>query len=100
MSEETRSSKSSLRQRLARRVRLLRLVRGWSQEVLAEVSGLHRTYISGIERGRRNVGLDAIEKVAGALEIPLADLLGEEDTTGRYLPRIEERRAPYPAALP
>jgi len=43
---------------LARRIRVLRATRGWSQEVLAELCGLHRSYISGIERTRRNVSLD------------------------------------------
>ncbi len=59
---------------LARRVRLLRAARGWSQEVLAELSGLHRSYISGIERTRRNVSLDNIEKIAHAFELSLNQL--------------------------
>ncbi len=49
--------------------------RGWSQEVLAELSGLHRSYISGIERTRRNVSLDNIEKIALALEVSISGLL-------------------------
>ena len=37
---------------LAQKMRFLRFTRGWSQEVLAELAGLHRTYISQIERGQ------------------------------------------------
>lgn len=46
-----------------------------SQEDLAFESGLHRTYISGIERGIRNVGLDNIGVIAAALHVPPATLL-------------------------
>jgi transcriptional regulator with XRE-family HTH domain len=60
---------------LARRIRILRATRGWSQETLAELSGLHRSYISGIERAQRNVSLDNIEKIAHAFEVPLVSLL-------------------------
>ncbi len=99
MSERPVSSKISLRLRLARRVRRLRVARGWSQEVLADVAGLHRTYIGSIERGERNVSLEAMERIAQALEIPLAELFSDEDTTGLYLPRIEEVAAVYGVAV-
>ena len=59
------------------RLRNLRVQRGWSQEVLAERSGLHRTYISSIERGQRNVALDNIVRLAEALEVSAADLFQE-----------------------
>jgi transcriptional regulator with XRE-family HTH domain len=42
---------------------------------LAEACGLHRTYISSIERGERNVSLDNIEKLADAFDIPIRELL-------------------------
>jgi len=45
-----------------------------SQEDLAEKAGLHRTYIGGIERGERNVGLVNILRICGALGISPADL--------------------------
>lgn len=50
-------------------IRGLRLARGWTQEELAERAGLHSTYVGGIERGRRNVGLDNIVKLARGLEV-------------------------------
>lgn len=59
-----------LRAVFAENVKRLRRERGLSQEKLAFESGLHRTYISGIERGIRNVSLDNIEVLARALGVP------------------------------
>lgn len=43
--------------------------RGLSQEEFADIAGLHRTYISAVERGKRSIALDNIEKIAAALEV-------------------------------
>lgn len=61
--------KENLR-RFGNRVRELRTERGITQEELAEASGLHPTYIGGIERGERNLGLINIVKIAEALNVP------------------------------
>ena len=58
-------------------VRQFRLLRGMSQEQLADRSGLHRTYISSIERGVRNVSLVNIQKIADALGISLSEIFAE-----------------------
>jgi transcriptional regulator with XRE-family HTH domain len=55
---------------------MLRHDRGWSQEDLAEASGLHRTYVGGIERGERNCTLEVLACLAEALEVSLSELLG------------------------
>lgn len=60
---------------LARHLRWRRFVLGWSQEELAAASGMHRTYISTLERARCNPGLDALERLAQALQVPVASLL-------------------------
>ena len=49
------------------RVSALRRARGLSQQQLANKTGLHRTYISGVERGERNIGLLNIHRIAAAL---------------------------------
>lgn len=56
-------------------VRGLRGKLGFSQEVLAEKAGLHRTYIGGVERGERNVSLENIVKIARALSVTPSQLL-------------------------
>ncbi len=64
-----------LRAIFAGNIRRLRKERSMSQEDLAFESGLHRTYISGIERGIRNVGLDNIGVIAAALKVAPDELL-------------------------
>lgn len=54
-------------------------MRGWSQEQLAEASGLHRTYISLIERAECNASLDSLERIADAFGLSLPELLGAPD---------------------
>ena len=68
-----------LRAVLARNIRLQRSVLGISQEALADLSGLHRTYVGGIERAERNVSIDNIEKLAVALEVTAVALLSGEN---------------------
>lgn len=55
-------------------VRELRLSKNFSQETLADLCGLHRTYISDVELGKRNVSLENIEKIAKALGVSLTKL--------------------------
>ena len=54
------------------RVRELRRERGLSQEGLAHIADLDRTYVSGIERGLRNISLDNIHKLANALKVDIS----------------------------
>ena len=56
-------------------VRRLRLAQGMSQEALAAKAGLDRTYVSGVERGVRNVSLKNIQVLAGALGMSVASLM-------------------------
>ena len=65
----------SLRIIFGKNLRMYRERKQYSQEKLADLCNLHRTYISDIECFKRNVSLDNIEKIANALEIPASDLL-------------------------
>lgn len=53
----------------ATNVKKYRIEKGLSQEALAELAGLHRTYVSAVERERRNISIDNIENIANALNI-------------------------------
>jgi transcriptional regulator with XRE-family HTH domain len=63
-----------IRLRFGKAVRKKRHKLGVSQEEFADICGLDRTYIGGIERGERNVALVNIEKIAKALKISLPEL--------------------------
>ena len=63
------------RREFGSQVRELRTQRGLSQEQLAHVAGLDRTYVGSVERGERNISLDNIWALADALEIDVSDLL-------------------------
>ena len=67
---------ADIKTKFGAKVRKLRLAKGLSQEAFADVCGLHRTYVGAIERGERNVSLENIEKIAKALGISIASLLG------------------------
>lgn len=73
--------------RLAAHMRSLRRRKGWSQERLAEETGLHRTYIAGIERGLRNPSLKNIVKIALALGVTPASLLDAYQDSGN-VPKV------------
>ena len=61
--------------RFGKRLREVRLKVGVSQEKLADMAKLHRTYVSSVERGRCNISLVNIEKLATALEVPMGELM-------------------------
>ena len=65
----------SVLKRLGLRVRQLREARKWSQEDFAEKANLHRTYVSGIERGTRNPTLTVLSRIAEGFGITLDQLL-------------------------
>jgi transcriptional regulator with XRE-family HTH domain len=65
------NSNSNIAARFGAKVRVLRQLRGYSQEELAHKASLHRTYIGMIERGEKNITLANIEKVAIALEVSI-----------------------------
>lgn len=62
------------REVLAANMRALRAERGRSQEFPAFETGLHRTFSGHCERGVRNISLDNIEKIARAVNVPIAEL--------------------------
>ena len=63
-----------IRARVGKSVQRLRQAKGWSQEELADQAGMHRTYVSGIERGIRNATVTVLERLAIALDVRIGDL--------------------------
>jgi transcriptional regulator with XRE-family HTH domain len=64
-----------IRARLGSNIRRLREARGWSQEDYADRAAIHRTYVSDIERGKRNPTITVVEKLAKPLEVSAGSLL-------------------------
>lgn len=77
MSNQTmvRKYARDLRQTLAENLRFLRSKRDLSQEQLADLCGLHRTYVGSVERCERNVTLGALAGLAAGLGVAVTDLL-------------------------
>lgn len=67
-----------VRQLFGEKLRAIRLAKQMSQEELAFRSGLHPTYVSSVERGKRNISLVNIKKLADALDVPLRVLMPDE----------------------
>jgi transcriptional regulator with XRE-family HTH domain len=68
-----------VRRRVGFNVRRFRVERGLSQEGLAFECGLHRTYVSGVERGIRNPTVQVLEVIATGLQVPAWRLLKEPE---------------------
>ncbi|MBI5374649.1 MAG: helix-turn-helix transcriptional regulator [Candidatus Schekmanbacteria bacterium] len=64
--------------RFGNRIRIIRQKKNLSQEELAQIAGLDRTYMGGIERGERNIGLLNVKKLADALKITPKDLFDDD----------------------
>ena len=70
-------SKPAARRIFAENLRKARQAKKLSQEDLAELANLHRTYVGSVERAERNVSIDNMERLAVALGVPLPVLLHE-----------------------
>ena len=74
---------SNILQRFGHTIRIIRISKGISQETFADMCELHRTYISDIELGKRNISLENIVRIASALGLPISELFRkvEEDAS-------------------
>lgn len=75
MTDKLKPGQAALRSRLSRNLKRIRATQNISQEKLGDLAGLHRTYISQVERMVTNVSLDNIYLLAEALSVDPADLL-------------------------
>lgn len=64
-----------IKQVIGNNIRIYRTKLKWSQEKLAEKSGLHRTYIGAVERGEKNLTVTSLERISNALCIDIRELL-------------------------
>ncbi|MFZ5624125.1 MAG: helix-turn-helix domain-containing protein [Gemmatimonadota bacterium] len=88
----------ALRIRLGRTIREYRKRAGVSQERFAHQIGLHRTFMSAVERGKTNVSFDALGRIADGLNLTISQLVFEAET-GQPLELVgrERRTTPMPA---
>jgi len=94
-----------LRRYVGYTIRDIRLEMNFTQEEVANRSGLHRTYITDVERGHRNISIESIEKIAAALQTPLSVIFErceEKRTQPLHLVNIarhQNTRAPHPIEI-
>jgi transcriptional regulator with XRE-family HTH domain len=67
-----------IKEKFGKQVKKLRLEKGLSQEALALLADLDRTYLPSIEKGERNVSITVIEKIANALKVKISILFDEK----------------------
>jgi transcriptional regulator with XRE-family HTH domain len=79
-------------------IRALRRERGLSQEALAELAQIDRSYMSSVERGLRNVSVLNVARIAGALDVPVRDLLGPREVVRPAASAAGSPRRPQVAA--
>ena len=82
----------SLLQTFSVNLRKCRRDKGLSQEAFADLAGLRRTYINALERGKRSIALDKIEKIAYALDIDAYSLFVNPNNSSAPEPRIEKEK--------
>ncbi len=73
----------NLQRTVGRNLRAHRQALGLSQEAFAEVLGVHRTYMGGLERGERNLTLKSLERIASRIGLDAIALLERGGTLGR-----------------
>jgi transcriptional regulator with XRE-family HTH domain len=81
-----RKSSDSLRTVLAKNIKTFRKEKGISQEELAELCGLHRTYIGSVERHERNVTLSTLEVLASTFGVTVPELLTRHESPSNNEP--------------
>ena len=69
----------SVKTKIGSRIKELRLQKGISQEALAHIADLDRTYINSVENGKRNISILNVEKIAHALEVSMKFFFNHED---------------------
>ena len=68
-------AEGDLQKKVGRNIRSYRQRRGLSQEAFAEVLGVHRTYMGGLERGERNLTLRSLERIAAQMGVEVEELM-------------------------
>ena len=68
-------AEGDLQKKVGRNIRSYRQKRGLSQEAFAEVLGVHRTYMGGLERGERNLTLRSLERIAEQMGVEVEELM-------------------------
>jgi transcriptional regulator with XRE-family HTH domain len=68
----------NIKQKIGKKLKDFRMAKNLSQEKLAHLADLDRTYIPDIEKGERNISITVLEKLATALNIPIKDFFNED----------------------